>query len=199
MTEIACFQQTSAPASRFKVDLNLESMQDPTAPVISTRAAVVDTIAGNLPDTTLAGVRDLNFLQDLQLADPDFDQPGRVDLLLGVDIFAKILKPGNSPSEDGELHAINSVFGWLVTGTHYTPVYRAGVHICLKASIPDMQTHQLMRAFWEVEETPSDRSQHSTEDQSALDQYRETVDRNLDGRYVVRLPRRTLAAALGCS
>ena len=166
MTKIACFQQTSAPASPFKVDLNLESMQDPTAPVIS---AIVDTIAGNLPDTTLAGVRDLNFLQDLQLADPDYDQPGRVDRLLGVDIFAKILKPGNSPSEDGELHAINSIFGWLVTETHHTLVYRAGVHICLKASTPDMQTHQLMRAFWEVKETPSDRSQHSTEDQSALE------------------------------
>ena len=62
VTAIACFQQTSAPASRFKLDLNLKSMQDPTAPVISTRAAVVDTIAGNLTDTTLAGVKDLDFL-----------------------------------------------------------------------------------------------------------------------------------------
>ena len=147
VTEITCFQQTSAPAICFKVDLTLKSIQDSYTPALITRAAVVDTIAGNLPDTSLSGVRDLDFLLDLQLADPEFDWPGRIDR---VDVFAKIWRPGNTSSEDGEFHALNSVFCWLVTGTHHVPVQHTGVLICLKTSPRDMQTHQ--RAFWEVEE-----------------------------------------------
>jgi len=36
------------------------------------------------------GVRSLSCLTGLKLADPDFDQPGKVDLLIGLDSIAKL-------------------------------------------------------------------------------------------------------------
>ena len=56
-----------------------------------------------------------------------------------------------------------------------------------------------MKAFWEVEETPSDASNLSVKDQQALDHFKDTYSRDDEGRYVVKLPRRLTAPELGNS
>lgn len=62
-----------------------------------------------------------------------------------------------------------------------------------------MQTHELVRALFEVEATLSDDSLYSVEDQQALDHFKDTHSREPDGRYVVKLPRRNPLSPLGCS
>ncbi len=46
-------------------------------------AAVVPKVTCDLPLQGAAGVQDLPHLKDLELADPTFYLPGRIDLLLG--------------------------------------------------------------------------------------------------------------------
>jgi len=49
---------------------------------------LVDKVLDNLPSSPVEGVRSLSFLAGLKLIDPDFDQPVKVDLLIGLDSIA---------------------------------------------------------------------------------------------------------------
>ena len=53
--------------------------------------AVVDKIVETLPACNMPGInRALSKLTPLQLADPDLEKPGRVDILLGMDLLPSI-------------------------------------------------------------------------------------------------------------
>ena len=56
-------------------------------------AVVVDKITGTIPRSKATSVREHPCMQGLQLADPHFDLPGRVDLLLGVDVLPRVVFP----------------------------------------------------------------------------------------------------------
>ncbi len=71
-------------------------------------------------------------------------------------------------------------------------------HICCRASI-DADTNDLLRAFWETEEPPSDVDQLSHDDQIAITHFKDSVSREKDGRYTVQLSRRETAPPLGHS
>ena len=53
-------------------------------------------------------------LSDLSLANPTFGQPGRVDVLLGVDIFVNVLLQGRRIGPRGAPIALNTEFGWVL-------------------------------------------------------------------------------------
>ena len=102
------------------------------------QAAVVDVITGELPEKNLPDIKSMQFLQGLQLADSQFHQSGRIDLLLGMDVYTRMMRRDFLTSEDGLLEARDSRFGWVLGGTCSTPLNRGRVHVCLKT---------LMKAF----------------------------------------------------
>ena len=55
----------------------------------SLEAVVTDKITGTIPRSRASAVREHPSLRGVQLADPHFDLPGRVDLLLGVDVLPR--------------------------------------------------------------------------------------------------------------
>ncbi len=86
---------------------------------------------------------------------------GRIDLLLGQDIIHRILRQGflNSPTSD--LYSVNTMFGWVIGGYCTSPQVVTAI---------DADTNDLLRAFWETEEPPSDVDQLSHDDQVATTQ-----------------------------
>jgi len=51
----------------------------------------------------------------LKLADPKFYQPGPIDILIGNDVYERLMMAGKI-EETEELFYRESVFGWVVTG-----------------------------------------------------------------------------------
>lgn len=93
----------------------------------------------------------LKCLETLQLADPHFDKPGRIDIILGADVFLAILEDGKVKDGSGLPVAINSTFGWIVAGQ----VFDASEVNCNTAIISlsmDMDIDKVLRKFWVVEE-----------------------------------------------
>jgi hypothetical protein len=90
---------------------------------------------------------------NLELADPDFNTPHRVEMLLGGDLYASLLKPGVLlGSGPGEPAAINTVFGWVINGPVDIPTPSV-VHACLTTVDSDSLEFTLKR-FWQLEEVP---------------------------------------------
>jgi len=199
-TSFTGISQTSAPNSRYQVDLVLVPKN--IGPTIPLRAIVLDRISGDLPGFPLQGVREQPFLQGKALADPKFDLPGSVDLLFGADILDEILLQGHATSANKMTHACETIFGWALRGKVQRGSTNDTVHLCGQTEenkAEESSTDDLLRAFFKVEQAPEKFSNFNEEDQEALDNFQKSHSRNEDGRYIVKLPKRNSSVALGCS
>ena len=93
----------------------------------------------------------LETLTDLQLADPTFGHPGRIDILLGVDVFTQVLlKAGGLDLLDRPPIAFETVFGWILAGSGASccPATHVASHDSSFLSGDD-----LLQKVWETEES----------------------------------------------
>ncbi len=183
-TQLTGISQTEIPTCPYKAELSLLPDGHDSIPMT---AVIISKITGDLPGFPLHGVRNLPFLQDLTLADPNFDKPGRIDLLFGSDVLDHLMLPGRRSSTDGTLYAWETVFGWSIRGKYIPQPPPLESFLCLHSQAADSNTDNLLTAFWETEEAPSDLNQNTDEDQQALEHFQMTHSRNEEGRYVVCL------------
>ena len=116
------------------------------------QAHVVDKI----PKTSVAMGMDriyrLEFVQGLPLADPEFSNTSKVDLLLGQAHTVRCELPGPTYSKEGGLKAQTTIFGWTVGGSingSSLPAYS-----CLKVSPVEERCDHLLQQFWSIEAVP---------------------------------------------
>ena len=70
---------------------------------------------------------------------------------------------------------------------------------CLKVSPMHEHCEKLLQRFWHFEEPPCGNVALTAEELKALTHFKNTVPRQLDGRYMVSLPRRYPIPELGKS
>ncbi|BES89561.1 Retrotransposon protein [Nesidiocoris tenuis] len=108
-----------------------------------------------------------------------------IDVLLGADAWPYIMTDSIIRFED-DLMAINTKLGWSIIGSskENTNVSSALIVILLT------QAH--LKNFWELEtlgiKDPSIKKTQAERNNEVEDFFKETVTRNENGRYVVRLP-----------
>ncbi|CAI6368535.1 unnamed protein product [Macrosiphum euphorbiae] len=85
----------------------------------------------------------------LMLADPSFDEPAPVEMLIGADIFPQVWKNKCSSLGPGFPSVYSSVFGWVLIG----PVQEhpdIGAQAMLVSLVSSMES--IIERFWKVEE-----------------------------------------------
>ena len=97
---------------------------------IQLSAAIVPRVTCDLPSQRVTFKSEWNHLADLTLADPDFGRPGKIDLLLGVEVFSAVVRQGRRTGHPGSPSAFETDFGWSsqVRRTHV-------FHTCLCSHI----------------------------------------------------------------
>ena len=90
---------------------NLTISSTHTGRKFSLTAIVVPSVTCDLPVHPVSFSSTWNHLHDLPLADPDFGCPGRVDLLLGVDVFTEALLHGRGIGPSATPVAFETMFG----------------------------------------------------------------------------------------
>ena len=163
------------------------------------RAVIANRITGDLPGSNLKGVQQQPLLQGLPLADPEFDKPGQIHMLIGADILDQVILGGRRSTAGADLHAWKTIFGCSVRGHCQADSQQPPSHVCMNTSPLDKQTNELLTAFWRAEEAPSDHLIQSAEEQQALEYFQSTHTREPEGRYVVKLPKRSVSVSRRCS
>lgn len=122
---------------------------------------------------------------ELTLADPEFFKPSVIDLVLGADVYSRILLDGVRHGLPSTPVAQKTKLGWILSGpTHGTPI-NPNQNIVSLISYIELD-HQLMK-FWELEEVPAERS--LTADELKCEQlFEKTFKRDDLGRCMVKLP-----------
>ena len=137
----------------------------------------------------------MSFIQDLNLADPDFDADGRVDLFLGQEHAVRCERPGAIYSPDGDLKAQRTIFGWTVAGS--VKGVPTSTSACLRAVPVKDGSLEFIQQFWALEAVPGEDSNLTVINLRIMDYFEETTTRDKDGRYHVSLLRKDPAPALG--
>ncbi|GBM36160.1 hypothetical protein AVEN_125181-1 [Araneus ventricosus] len=61
---------------------------------------------------------------NIKLADPYFYRPGKIDVLLGAEVFYQLMRFGQVEMPNSELKFQNSVFGFIATGSTSNSQFR---------------------------------------------------------------------------
>ena len=96
------------------VEMSIESRTQKAAYKI--KCLVVPKITGDLPCYAV-DTRSWKMPSHIKMADPSFERPQQVDLLIGGGLFGILLKHGKIELADGQPVLLNTTLGWVVTGT----------------------------------------------------------------------------------
>ncbi|XP_045458533.1 uncharacterized protein LOC123668885 [Melitaea cinxia] len=128
--------------------INLKSLVDPSYD-INVKAYVLKTITSLLPSRKLDILEWLETLE-IELADPNYRTPNKIDILLGAEVYGKVIREGIKRGPQGSPVAQCTSFGWIVSGE-------------IKAADRDIKLNEyktfhcrtdendMLKRFWELE------------------------------------------------
>jgi len=161
-------------------------------------ALVLPKITSNTPAYPVSIQGKWKHLSGLSLADPEYGTPGAIDLLLGADVFSRVVLHGRRFSPAGAPSAFKTQFGWVLTGSTGSSA-GSGNGSCYLAvtGMPQVDDDELLRKFWEIENPHFQEPTFSIDERSVMEHFKEKHHRNADGRFVVPLPINSKAVPLG--
>ena len=167
-TRITGMDGIEVARSNRRTTKQMQSIAYPEKTPLTVRGIVVDRIMGPTPRAVLPITPRSSLFQDKVLADPCFHLPGKIDIMIGNDLLIKAKVLEQERSEDKEVLAKNTMFGWMVSGSWEDPTQREETR-CLRTSVADTRTDEILQRFWESEEPPPDIGELSMADQAAMD------------------------------
>ena len=168
---------------------------------IPIKAAVVTTVTNDLPSQDLSAVAKLPHLAGLQLADPDFHLPARIDILLGADVYYKLIQ--TRPTIAGgssDPAAVATIFGWAITGPVHSNnhSFHAAPSLTEPLSPADVHLDHQMTRFWKTEEPDKPPEPLTTLEEQVQVHYDSTTSYcHKTQRCTVTLPKKTDIPSLG--
>ncbi|XP_037820766.1 uncharacterized protein LOC119609849 [Lucilia sericata] len=136
------------------------------------------------------------------LADPEFNRPQKIDILVGAESFFELMLLGKIKLGPTLPILQKTLLGWIVSGTYGVDNYSKQSLLC-QITLNEKERKlealdSLVRKFWELEQIPM--CSRMTEEQILCERYYDRTTRRLiDGRFEVRLPFKTDPKILGNS
>ena len=186
----------------------ISSLSSPDDWSIQVTAAIIDKITSHHPREDAFAVRDMSAVQGLNPADPLFHIPGKIDVLLGIDVLPGVLSSDDSNSS---ILAVKTRFGHAFMGTYgETPpagVFPSAINLAkgkkaeeLPPTDPEDSIQEMLTRFWRIEEPAHPVSLHTAEEKKVEAHYQDThAFVPSSGKYEVTLPRNNKHLELGAS
>lgn len=151
-------------------------------PLFTVETFILPRITGLIPSERVVKT-EWAHVQGLDLADPRYDEPLPIDILLGADVFPYIISGDRREGTVNQPVALKTVFGWVLMGRSAPNPSNSTTSFFASMDPID----QILRKFWEIEELPTV-EKTSPAEQKCEEIYRNTTTRQSDGRYIVHLP-----------
>ena len=161
-------------------------------------AVVLPKITQDLPVSPVSVKGSWRHLQDIQLADPHFGKTGRIDLLLGIDVYAEIERQGRRRGPPGSPVAFETELGWVLGGlTDEWPIEEQPSLVGTSCLMAVLDRADILQRFWEVEEPPKATPILTPEERAVMQHFNDHHTRTPEGRFVVPLPKKPDDKQLG--
>ncbi|XP_076385707.1 uncharacterized protein LOC105663446 [Megachile rotundata] len=144
---------------------------------------VLPTITENIPNRPV----DLSLLEipsNKFLADPQFNVPREVDMIIGGDLFWDLMCVGRHSLGPRHPSLQKTQLGWIVVGNlDLAPSFAETRTIC--HLVTNEQIHDQLAKFWEIEGSIAENTKSPHHCEQHFDS---TVTRDNNGRYIVAIP-----------
>lgn len=172
-------------ASKAMVKVNIQSLLDPRFNY-DVNAFVLNKLTADLPEKAVV-VELWSALDKFELADPSFDRPNKIDMLLGADVYGQIIEEGIIKGSSGAPVAQKTTLGWILSGPIHAPDLTKPNHI--KVNHVQVSDNELLKKFWELETDIPLKSPNFTDEEIKCEElFKTTTKRDSTGRYIVKLP-----------
>jgi len=166
-----------------RVQLSIQSTTDTRS--LELPAWTLPSITSSMPSIPLPStVRER--CSHLLLADPNFDSPAPIELLLGADVFPQVLRHKRQSLGPGLPTAFDTIFGWIILGPIDQQFFSAPPQSFVTSSFTT-SIESMMERFWQVEE-PDEAPSSFTDEGKCEDIFARESYRDDCGRFVVPLP-----------
>ena len=128
---------------------------DSKGKLVAVEELILSKITPTLPLHPVSLNAKWKHLDGLQLADPESGMPGNVDLLLGADIFSRVVFHGWQFGPSGSLSAFKTQIGWvLASAVHAGSTPQVSTNLCYMSTITeeDLRVDDMLKKFWEIED-----------------------------------------------
>lgn len=172
-----------------KTNLSIGSLHDESFHS-SISAFVVNRITEIKPLHSVE-MKNWKHLKNLPLADPQFTEYGKIDLLIGASTFAEIILDGLIKGKINEPIAQKTLLGWIISG-HTAEISNDSVS-CNTINIPNEMEeaenlNESLQKFWEIEKVDEIKCKFSPSERLAEEITVKSFERHKDGKFIVDLP-----------
>ncbi|XP_063994272.1 uncharacterized protein LOC135171574 [Diachasmimorpha longicaudata] len=193
--EIAGIGGINSGRTRGVVSILLQAVH--TTQQIQIHALILKKLTARLPSFSCS-TTGINHFRGLQLADPGYLTPGPIDIIIGADIYGRIIENRVVKPKQTHLVGQQTIFGWIITGPIENQGCSPRVSLTAVRNSSNEQLLELLQKFWTQEELPYNSHQElSLKEIECEEFFKRTHFRDIKGRYIVRLPLRTSAKVLG--
>ncbi|XP_062713590.1 uncharacterized protein LOC134290461 [Aedes albopictus] len=137
-------------------------------------------------------IRHLKLPSNNTLADPGFNVPGPIDMIIGAEHFYELLMEDRRRLEGSEAVIQKTVFGWIVSGVveiNLAALPQVVSNVNLSEAESTRRIQEQLARFWELE-TCHVKSTLSIEESACEELFKKTTFRDEAGRFVVSLPKK---------
>ena len=158
-------------------------------------AVIVPRVTCDLPSAPIPPNQAWSHLNDLSLADPQYGQPGRIDILLGIEKYVQVMHHGWREGPPGSPLAFQTELGGVLAGNVLNDSDSHAHVVSHHASV--QSGDELLCKFREIEESPATMTPMSTDERLSMHYFHTQHYFSEDGRFVVPLPVKKEAEAIG--
>ena len=153
--------------------------------------ASMKEVIRELPLQNVPHVRRMAHLRDLHLADSQFDKPGKIEVLLGQNIWRHLFMDGRvKGSNPTDPEAWETVFGWTVLGNYSSSTSQQTINHLTASVESNRESDALLARFQELEEPGVFSIPLTAKEVRVETHYKETHSYDsVTQRYTVKLPK----------
>jgi len=129
---------------------------------------------------------ELEIPSNTRVADPEFNVPREIDLLIGVEKFWDLICVGQIKLGRSKPTLQKLTLGWIIAGTTQKRD-RTRSHLSIEQQLSDT-----INRFWQIEDCLT-QAKLTDEDRNVEECFTNSYSRNAEGRFIVKLP-----VNLGC-
>ncbi|KAJ0169135.1 hypothetical protein K1T71_014952 [Dendrolimus kikuchii] len=118
---------------------------------INVTAFVLKSLTSRIPSNEVQSPDWLE-IKKLPLADAGYTSPGKIDILLGAEVYAEILLSDVIKLPQGYLIAQNTIFGWVISGKVSRSASAGEKMLSLHVQVRE---DNVLKKFWELENEPN--------------------------------------------